>query len=256
MSDRENNVFKAKLAEQAERYEEMAEAMKKVAKLNLAMTEEERSLLSVAYKNIIWTRRSSWRVICHNENKEMKKGNQGKLKAIQSYKAQIEKEIREICSDVLNLLEEHLIPPVTSAETEVFFYKMKGDYLRYLAEITQGEDKNTTAEPSLLAYSIANHIATTKLPPTNHIRLGLVLNYSVFYYDTMKMPDVACQMVTTALEDANEELDKLSEESYELTASVLQLLRENLTLWMNYMHGEEDLEPQEQLQDVEDQQVS
>jgi len=61
--DRETNVYLAKLSEQAERYDEMVEAMKKVAKLNVELSVEERNLLSVAYKNVIGARRASWRIL-------------------------------------------------------------------------------------------------------------------------------------------------------------------------------------------------
>merc|ERR1712137_1300848 len=70
MADREDNVYKAKLAEQAERYDEMVESMKKVASMDVELTVEERNLLSVAYKNVIGARRASWRIISSIEQKE------------------------------------------------------------------------------------------------------------------------------------------------------------------------------------------
>ena len=54
----EANVFLAKMAEQAERYEEMVEAMRSIAKLGVELTSDERSLLSVAYKNVVGSRRA------------------------------------------------------------------------------------------------------------------------------------------------------------------------------------------------------
>lgn len=70
MADREDRVFMAKLAEQAERYDEMLEAMKMVASYDTELTVEERNLLSVAYKNVIGVRRASWRIISSIEQKE------------------------------------------------------------------------------------------------------------------------------------------------------------------------------------------
>jgi 14-3-3 protein epsilon len=69
MGERESNVYLAKLAEQAERYDEMVDAMKKVAALNVELTVEERNLLSVAYKNVIGARRAAWRIIASIEQK-------------------------------------------------------------------------------------------------------------------------------------------------------------------------------------------
>ena len=52
---------------------------------------------------------------------------------------QVEKELRDICNDVLNLLDKFLIAKASNAESKVFYLKMKGDYYRYLAEVAIGE---------------------------------------------------------------------------------------------------------------------
>lgn len=158
---------------------EMVEAMKKVASLDVELTVEERNLLSVAYKNVIGARRASWRIISSIEQKEENKGAEEKLEMIKNYRGQVEKELRDICSDILNVLEKHLIPCASTGESRVFYYKMKGDYHRYLAEFATGTDRKEAAENSLVAYKAASDIAMTDLPPTHPIRLGLALNFSV-----------------------------------------------------------------------------
>lgn len=258
MSERENNVYKAKLAEQAERYDEMVESMKKVASMDLELTVEERNLLSVAYKNVIGARRASWRIITSIEQKEENKGAEDKLEMIKNYRGQVEKELRDICSDILDVLEKHLIPSAVSGESKVFYYKMKGDYHRYLAEFATGTDRKDAAENSLFAYKTASDVAMTDLPPTHPIRLGLALNFSVFYYEILNSPDRACRLAKAAFDDAIAELDTLSEESYKDSTLIMQLLRDNLTLWTSDMQadGEGETEAKEQIQDVEEQDVS
>ncbi|CAG9833132.1 unnamed protein product [Diabrotica balteata] len=256
MSEREDNVYKAKLAEQAERYDEMVEAMKKVAKLDLELTVEERNLLSVAYKNVIGARRASWRIISSIEQKEESKGTDDKLEMIRQYRSQVEKELRDICSDILGVLDKHLIPAASSGESKVFYYKMKGDYHRYLAEFATGNDRKDAAEHSLVAYKSASDIAMTELAPTHPIRLGLALNFSVFYYEILNSPDRACRLAKAAFDDAIAELDTLSEESYKDSTLIMQLLRDNLTLWTSDMQLDGEDANKEQLQDVEDQDVS
>ena len=71
---------------------------------------------------------------------------------------------------------------------------MKGDYHRYLAEFATGNDRKEAAENSLVAYKAASDIAMTELPPTHPIRLGLALNFSVFYYEILNSPDRACRL--------------------------------------------------------------
>jgi 14-3-3 protein epsilon len=235
---REESVYMAKLAEQAERYDEMVEAMKKVACMDVELTVEERNLLSVAYKNVIGARRASWRIVCSIEQKEESKGNEHHVARIKEYRSKIDTELTTICNDILAVLDEHLILTATTGESKVFYYKMKGDYHRYLAEFATGTGRKDAAENSLLAYKAASDIANTELPPTHPIRLGLALNFSVFYYEILNSPDRACQLAKQAFDDAIAELDTLSEDSYKDSTLIMQLLRDNLTLWTSDMSNE------------------
>jgi len=227
MEDRESLVYKAKLAEQAERFDEMVADMKEVAKQPQELTVEERNLLSVAYKNVIGSRRASWRVITSIEQK----GDADKMSIIKEYKEKIEGELVEICDDILGIIEDNLIPNSSSEEAKVFYYKMKGDYHRYLAEFQQGEARKGSASLALDAYQAASAVASSDLPPTHPIRLGLALNFSVFYYEILNSPDRACHIAKQAFDDAIAELDTLNEESYKDSTLIMQLLRDNLTLW-------------------------
>ncbi|KDE08661.1 14-3-3 family protein [Microbotryum lychnidis-dioicae p1A1 Lamole] len=229
--DRSENVYMAKLAEQAERYDEMVQQMKSIASLDSELSIEERNLLSVAYKNVIGSRRASWRIVSSIEGKEEAKGNTTQVAAIMAYRKKIEGELANICEDILKVLDDHLIKSAESGESKVFYHKMKGDYHRYLAEFAQGSTRSSSSEASLEAYKTASSIASTELPPTHPIRLGLALNFSVFYYEILNSPDKACALAKLAFDDAIAELDTLSEESYKDSTLIMQLLRDNLTLW-------------------------
>jgi len=244
-------VYEAKLSEQAERYDEMVECMRNVATSEgNELSVEERNLLSVAYKNVIGSRRASWRVLSSIEQREEQKASDSpRLPLIKKFRCQVEKELSKICNDVVEILEKHLIPNASLAEAKVFFYKMKGDYYRYLAEFLSGDERKNASENSLTAYKEASSIAATELTPTHPIRLGLALNYSVFYYEIMNNPDRACQLAKQAFDDAIAELDSLPEESYKDSTLIMQLLRDNLTLWTSDLPQDE--EGKEQLQDAE-----
>ncbi|KAI9620992.1 hypothetical protein KEM48_007922 [Puccinia striiformis f. sp. tritici PST-130] len=231
MASREDSVYMAKLAEQAERYDEMVTYMKDVAKLDQELTIEERNLLSVAYKNVIGARRASWRIVSSIEQKEEAKGNDSQIGQIKAYRDKIEAELGKICEDILEVLDSHLIKSAESGESKVFYHKMKGDYHRYLAEFATGDKRTASSDASLEAYKAASSIATVELAPTHPIRLGLALNFSVFYYEILNAPDKACQLAKQAFDDAIAELDTLSEESYKDSTLIMQLLRDNLTLW-------------------------
>jgi len=199
MADREDKVFMAKLAEQAERYDEMLESMKSVAAFDTELTVEERNLLSVAYKNVIGARRASWRIISSIEAKDdAKETNPTPENMVRTYRVQIEKELNETCADILSLLDKHLIPHASTGESKVFYLKMKGDYYRYLAEFSTNNERKEAAENSLIAYKAASDISTSELVPTHPIRLGLALNFSVFYYEILNSPDRACRLAKAA----------------------------------------------------------
>jgi 14-3-3 protein epsilon len=292
---RADTIYMAKLQEQSERYEglnsfppdplisfllslalltslshffilEMAQSMKAVAKLDSEFSAEERNLFSVAYKNVIGTRRAAWRIISAIEQKEEGRQDQVKVQRIKAYRAQIEKELTDICSDIFDLIDNHLIPSATSGESKVFFYKMfdcfpslcfkllifplsfpsstptifrKGDYCRYMAEYTTDAARKEAADKSLAAYQSASGIASSDLPSTDPIRLGLALNFSVFHYEILNQPDQACQMAKQAFDDAIAQLDTLTEDSYKDTTLIMQLIRDNLTLWTTDQPGQE-----------------
>ena len=135
---RESKVYIAKMAEQAERFEEMVRATKSIAKMGVDLTVEERSLLSVAYKNVVGARRASWKIISSIEQKETEEQNLG---LIRDYLVKVEKELSDVCREIISLLSTYLIPSATEAEPKVFYLKMHGDYWRYLAEVANGDER-------------------------------------------------------------------------------------------------------------------
>lgn len=222
---------------------EMVQEMRKVAGQTDANTGElsveERNLLSVAYKNVIGARRASWRIISSIEQKEENKGNGTHVEITKEYRSKIEAELNKICRDILEILDKNLIVSAKSGESKVFYYKMKGDYHRYLAEFSSESERKDAAQMSLEAYKQATEIANTDLTPTHPIRLGLALNFSVFYYEIFSSPDNACELAKKAFDDAIAELDTLNEDSYKDSTLIMQLLRDNLTLWKSDQDGED-----------------
>jgi len=230
---RDKAVYYAKLAEQAERYDEMAENMQVVGK-DGELTIEERNLLSVAYKNAVGSRRAAWRIISSVEQKETSKGNADNAAFAKEYREAVEKELDTICKAILDLLGNTLIPQGkegSNAESTVFYQKMKADYHRYIAEYSEDQKKQDAANAANDAYGAAVAEAEKGLAVTHPIRLGLALNYSVFQYEVRNERDKACEMARQAFESAIAELDNVAEDSYKDSTLIMQLLRDNLTLW-------------------------
>merc|ERR1712032_974925 len=231
------SVYFAKLAEQAARYDEMADYMEEVGKTGEDLTVEERNLLSVAYKNAVGSRRAAWRIITSVEQKEKTKGNEDNATYAKEYCTKVESELDKICEAVLKLLDNKLIAKANSGESKVFYQKMKADYYRYIAEYKVDDAKKEAAENARKAYDAAQEVATKDLAVTHPIRLGLALNFSVFQYEVLSNPDEACKMARTAFEDAIAELDNVAEDPYKDSTLIMQLLRDNLTLWTSDQEG-------------------
>lgn len=152
---------------------------------------EERNLLSVAYKNAVGARRGSWRVLHVDEFKDNK--------PVQRFCELVEKELETLCRDVLQLLESTLIThPRATEEAKIFYQKMAGDYYRYLAEFIPSPD---IQKNSAHFYSLAMENAKLIMEPTDPVRLGLALNYSVCLYEILKEKDLACQLAKSAFDD-------------------------------------------------------
>lgn len=209
----------------------MVDSMKSVAKMDAELSTEERNLLSVAYKNVIGARRAAWRIVSSMETKAVDEAKSEKhIESMREYKKKIEAELKKICGEIIELLK-NLIPRAADAEAKVFFLKMKGDYFRYLAEIETDENKEETCSEAKKCYEDASDTAAQELSQVNPIRLGLSLNFSVFHYELLNDREEACKLAKDAFDKAIAELDTLKEDSYKDSTLIMQLLRDNLTLW-------------------------
>merc|ERR1711967_22377 len=244
--DRESALYMAKLAEQAERYDDMVKYMRRIVDLGIPANElsvEERNLLSVGYKNMMSVRRTAWRTVqqFHDKNSAEESANAAHDKA---YRDTIASEvfalIEEVCTDVVKVYVEGDNKPDSNDDEEVlvFFRKMEGDYNRYGAEITEGEDKDKYREAAKKAYQTATDHATN-LTSTNPIRLGLALNFSVFHYEICDQKTEASHLAKNAFDTAIDHLDTLGDDEYKDSTLIMQLLKDNLTLWNNDEDGDD-----------------
>lgn len=248
----------ARLAEQTERFEDMCCFMKHLVEKKCSSSGgdeesdlqiEERNLLSVAYKNVVGGKRQSWRTLNNPDTQESCNYSEHEPSS-QTYKKIVEQELINKCNEVLSLLQDGPIKllkekkekagdstgATTVKEDLVFYLKMSGDYYRYLAEVCSEEDipanerfdyKNKARE----FYDEALQNAKEALPETHPTRLGLALNFSVCHYEILKNKKEACKLAKEAFDSAIEKLDTLNDASYKDSTLIMQLLRDNLTLW-------------------------
>lgn len=259
-------IFEAKLCEQCELYDEMKEKMRELVMLRPQLETEERNLLSVAYKNVVGIQRSALR-ICGSFMLRYEQGDQDlgahKQGLVKAFREKTKEKLHGICHEAIDLLDKQLIPAVKYSEPtplpkerelKVFYYKMKGDYNRYLVESEERETKDGQVhgasredfvKSSESAYDAATKEAS-ELESTNPIRLGLALNFSVFHYEIKDDQEEACRLAKKAFDDAIAELDTLSEDSYKDSTLIMQLIRDNLTLWTSDDRQSDEGNPNEE----------
>jgi hypothetical protein len=229
-------IFMARVADQAERYNDMVDFLQEVIQSkDEDLNTEERNLLSVGFKNLISSRRAAWRTVGAIQSNE---------KYVEysedcgTYKQTIERELEEQCKKVINIVKDQSLSKATDAEAKTFYLKMVGDYYRYIAETASGETLEEVKQGAIEYYGKADE-ASKELKPYNSTRLGLALNYSVFYYEVKNDIPQACKLAGDALEQAKENIDNMDNEDARDALSIVELLKENLSLWKEEGEDEE-----------------
>ncbi|KAF9462611.1 14-3-3 protein [Collybia nuda] len=236
-------LFLADLAGEAGRHEDVIKQIKLIIELfDAQLTIDERNLLSIAYKNITNVLRNSWRTVDNIEKSQSSRQAMMPKQHIltRRQRQRIERELTNTCKDIVLLLDRQLLPAAKQGEEAVFYSKMKGDYYRYLAEFSQKKDRDRFADLSLNAYKLAYKHALTTLHPIHPTRLGLALNFAVFYHDVKKSPDRACHLAKSAFDDAILSLDSSDptlDPVLRDSLTILQILRDDLILWSAEMQN-------------------
>jgi len=248
-------VQMATLAEKAERYEDMCFYLAKVVKIHsknkTELKEEERNFLSVAFKNVVGNLRSSWRNLTQNSSNSQG-GNSGfkkeeKKKICDGYSQCVKEQLLKKCQEVVDLLSENvaIVNSKDKADQDVFFLKMKGDYYRYMAEVEPEQPnlkdgERSHGENAKNAYKQAFDIAEKGLASTHPTRLGLALNFSVCHFEILKQHEEACKIAKKAFDEAIQKLDTLNDATYKDSTLIMQLLRDNLTLWTSEQNNDQE----------------
>ena len=225
----EEQIFLARVAEQAERFEDMVQFLEDSIKLKSGedFTIEEKNLLSVGFKNLIGSQRSAIRTIgAIEQNPKYAKFND----ALVVYKKKIEDELYERCMKIVSIVKNQCLKLTADNESKAFFYKMMGDYFRYVAESAHDDKLEEVKTGALEGYQ-QSQSHSTELNACNPIKLGLALNFSVFYYEVIKDHKKACELGEVALSEALEKIDDVDEETFRDAKSIIELLKENLSLW-------------------------
>ena len=218
----EDLLYLVSLTEESGRFDDMlAYFLTYLSETSSPLSLSACTSLSTAYKNTTSPIRTALRVL---ESVKLKGGG----RAGEMYLERCERELREKCVEVGEVVDGKVRDRAGDVEARVLCLKLKADYLRYMCELS---DCTAALKAScLIAYEVALTVAVNELPVTNPLRLGVVLNFSVFYYEIEKNARKAQEMAREAFNAAIVELENLPERDYKDTTMILQLLRDGVTL--------------------------
>ncbi|CDW76128.1 dna damage checkpoint protein rad24 [Stylonychia lemnae] len=237
---RQQKIYYASLADEAQRYGDMIEYMgwivQKSVKKQKDLSNDEKNLFNIGYKNLITQKRRQHRIILEKiyqfqeeEKDDESEENQMKMGLMNITKDKIESEICEICDKILetvDLLQEFS----KTSESRVFYSKLRADFQRYLADASYTDHYQSKVQKAKENYETAIRDAEG-LFTTHPLRLATALNYSVFMFDNLKQPAKAVELAKSAFDMALFDLETVEEEMIQETLRVMQLLRDNVTLW-------------------------
>ncbi|CAI2379205.1 unnamed protein product [Moneuplotes crassus] len=234
----ETKIFMARVADQSERYEDMVDFLKEiVVESSEDVTSDVRNLLSVGFKNLISAQRSAYKTVqAIEQNKKYAEYSED----CAAYKEKISEELAKNCQKVIDIVNNDCLPKSKEEEARVFYLKMVGDYYRYTAETATGSKLEEVTENAAKFYQQATEAAEKELKPFNSNRLGLALNYSVFWYELKNDSSKACEIAEKALNGARDEIDNMENEEARDALSIIELLKENLDLWKEEEGAEDD----------------
>ena len=228
MNELEELSSLAQIALIAERYEDASKYIEELIKKKKDdLNKDEKNIFYKSFKNIINSKRSAWRSADYMEEKEK---NDERIAMIKNYKDILEKDIYDVCKNVIALINNFLLTKTILDESKIFFLKMKGDYYRYLSEFQSLIENKNYLDESEKNYKNAIELSQN-ISWINPTKLGLYLNYSVFYYENKKDTKKAIQIAKEAIKSAKKYSDKLKEEEDKDAEMSIQTLKENINYW-------------------------
>jgi len=228
MNELEELSSLAQVALIAERYEDASKYIEELIKKKKDdLTKDKKNIFYKSFKFIINSKRGAWYSANYMEEKEK---NDERMAIIKNYKEILEKDIFDICKNVINLINNFLITKTILDESKMFFFKMKGDYYRYLCEFKALSENKNYVDESEKNYKNAVELSQN-ISWINPIKLGLYLNYSVFFYEIKKDAKKAMQIAKEAIKSAKKYSDKLKEQEDKDAEITIQTLKENINYW-------------------------
>jgi hypothetical protein len=233
ISNKEEWIYLIRLCEKARRYNDMCEYFNRYLDLGLEVSSPERHLFSIAVHGRVSEMRTAYRK-CLSANRGSTPNVDSNRLVLTSIASSIidfsQKTIESICSRIK--------PTCISPDQRVYFIKLHADFERYLAEVHGGRSRAGFTQSAHELYMEASDVALCHMSGIDPIRLSLMLNFSIFYYDIYNEPERACIVAKAACDDAIDAgVLSMKNSAKELGESlaIFNLIRDNLTRWTSHL---------------------
>lgn len=230
LSESEISLRMAQISFQAKRYNDSIRYLKEYLSSHQILNKPTRILLADSYQQIINPPRKQFRIIQSTLEHSKTHFDESTIQKLQE---QIEKTrgiISSICSDFINIIDL-LLSTANDIESQIFYLKFKGDYERYLCEITEGDERDLKVSMAKGCYENAMKSVGDSIKLSDPLYLGLVLNLCIFQYEIIGLKDEAIECAESSFNEAIRYLEELNDEEYKESVIILQLYRDNLSIW-------------------------
>lgn len=215
-------LFTARLAERAGRYNEMVNCLRKAVPQSKGEASQElRNLLSVGFKGALSQRRFSWRILNQAYEKEMGRGMNHGAELVKDYRKEVETEIMNLAQEASQLAEK-MIPDCRDSQAKTHLMLLRADCARYIAEVAPGGRKDAAIKEALGLY---DETLRAGLPQTHHTYLSAALNKAIFLYEVMGERQQAIQLLEGCLGHISTNPNKREQNV------ITSLITNNLKLW-------------------------
>lgn len=238
ISGKDDLVFLVKLCEKASRFDDMFVFMCHYLELGYQVSDRERHLFSLALRKSITDRRNAWRKLKSDPSNAV---NSPQGSDLTEFQDAVGDQIRTRTSSALEHIKKYILPICISPDQRVYFLMLKGDMERYNAEISPSANRESWVKQSHSSYKEAGDVAVSRLKPTDPIRLSLMLNLSIFYYEIYNSAEWACIVAKAACDDAVEtglfskRFKSEKEGIQRQSAEIYETIRNNLKKWTAHL---------------------
>ena len=196
----EDILYNVKTLSKLARYDDSIAMFDNFLELKQDLDKDERNIFFVVYKTCIDSSRYSYRNLDAYYKQNTEEGNTARAEYLRKYRDIVAEKIISNAQKAIDIIDNALLDRAEDPAAQCFYYKMKGDMWRYIAETSSTIEKGKGTVQGKEAYMRALQICNESLDPIDSTRLGAILNAAVFRYEHLGEKTEAIQMLQDAVQ--------------------------------------------------------